>query len=132
MDRSSAAVLTTFIVILIIVICFVIAKLSPVVGYGILLLWLLVFAIYLWIQIRGKVEKKLIETEGHLNTMMNPEIYRHKYDYLCPACLFQTNENTGLCPRCGRRELIETYKHPLDKGKSRFEDEDEENKHIPL
>jgi rubrerythrin len=29
-----------------------------------------------------------------------------KYDYMCPNCLFQTNTNSGICPKCNRDRLV--------------------------
>lgn len=31
-----------------------------------------------------------------------------EFDYFCPACLYQTNELTEFCPKCGNKELRRT------------------------
>ncbi len=36
-----------------------------------------------------------------------------EFDYLCPACFFQTNDFSVLCPKCGHEGLNES-------GKDRF------------
>ena len=134
MDKTLTAGATISFIVAIVLISLVISNVSAVVGYGILFVWLICFGIFMWIFARRELEKTIAENESRLAALDHPDIYQHSFDYLCPACLFQTNENTGLCPRCGRRELVETYKHPLDAGKKRFgeEDEDEEHKHVPL
>jgi hypothetical protein len=36
-----------------------------------------------------------------------------EFDFFCPACLYQTNDFTVLCPKCGHEGLEES-------GKDRF------------
>lgn len=116
-------------IISIVAIALAVYRFDPVMGHAILLIWAVIFGVFVWVVVREIVEERLIESESRLTSMSEIEVYQHKFDYLCPACLFQTNENTGLCPRCKRRELVRTYRHPLDLGE---QPDEERERSIPL
>ena len=119
----------TSFVVAIVLLSLIITRFSAVVGYGILFIWILFFGIFMWILARQHVQEKLSEDSAQLTRLSHPEVFRHTYDYLCPACLYQTNDGPGLCPQCKRRELMETYKHPRARD---VPEEEEEQKHVPL
>ena len=29
-----------------------------------------------------------------------------KFEYMCPNCLYQTNSNSNICPKCNRDRLV--------------------------
>ncbi len=54
-----------------------------------------------------KLQKEAAEAE------VGSESLPKSFEYFCPACLYQTNEFTVLCPKCGKEGL-------KDSGKDRF------------
>ncbi len=61
---------------------------------------------------RDKTKKKRLEIEVIEATMRTEDLPK-EFDYLCPACFFQTNDFSVLCPKCGHKGLKES-------GKDRF------------
>ena len=63
--------------------------------------------------IRGNKEKVSRLQSEAIEAEMKAENLEKSYDYYCPACLYQTNEFTVECPKCGNVGLKES-------GKDRF------------
>lgn len=55
----------------------------------------------------SRLQAEAIEAE------IEAENLEKSFDYYCPACLYQTNEFTVECPKCGHEGLKES-------GKDRF------------
>jgi Zn finger protein HypA/HybF involved in hydrogenase expression len=57
--------------------------------------------------LRGRKREKKLQAEI-IEAEMKAEELPKEYDYYCPACLFQTNDFSVLCPKCGHEGLKES------------------------
>ncbi len=63
--------------------------------------------------VRGDKKKVTRLQSEAIEAEIKAENLEKRYDYYCPACLFQTNEFTVICPKYGHEGLKES-------GKDRF------------
>lgn len=63
--------------------------------------------------VRGDKKKVARLQSEAIEAEMKAKYLEKKFDYYCPACFFQTNEFTVICPKCGHEGLKES-------GKDRF------------
>lgn len=50
-------------------------------------------------------EEKVIVQRRHQESLNK---LKKKFDYYCSKCLYQTNEYSDPCPKCGRGRLVRT------------------------
>jgi hypothetical protein len=86
-------------------------------GYGftcffwVLLVLILLNSLFFWHRrriIRFKQEKVIKRTSSNYQVVNLPKVY----DFYCPRCLYQTNEDIELCPNCKIGKITPTTRNP--------------------
>ena len=76
----------------------------------IILILLMLTNVFVWFTRRNsriRIEKMFMQSRIDLDVIDLPKVY----DFYCPKCLYQTNEQVEYCPNCQTRKLSPTTQH---------------------
>ena len=62
-----------------------------------------------FLKFKGKFEEDMSAEQSEAESARSKaENLPKEFEYYCPGCLFQTNEPSRTCPKCGERDLERT------------------------